>query len=226
MKKIIIVFSSLVLLLILAILGLVYFDNYSKETPISCGESITDFEGNLYNTISIGNRCWLKENLKSRTDSSGKKIDRYCYNNDEKNCDIYGGLYRWETIENKPENYGGFQGICPNGWHIPYSGEFEELLNSIPNKNYSDLLSGGNSGFNSILGGYGGGIKAYFEKEDTSRYWSSTNVIERPVFLNISKKNNVVEAGIYRLPKLYLLSVRCLKNYESGLINALLDRPN
>ena len=53
-------------------------------------------------------------------------IEKYCYNDDENICTIYGALFQWDemmqytTIE-------GVQGICPPGWHIPTDMEFQVL---------------------------------------------------------------------------------------------------
>jgi len=200
MKKIILI---PIILIILLILSLVYLLNYPiKEAPVSCGEVVIDFEGNLYNTIKIGNSCWMKENLKSKKGPTGNDIQRFCYDNKEENCDSDGGLYAWKVVEHKKENYGGFQGICPDNWHIPYTYELENLYANI-NNNISE--------FNIAFAGYKGDTEKYFEKDLTENYWSSIRKNQMPYYLKIKQKDNE-KNGIYRNPMSYALSVRCIKN--------------
>ena len=71
------------------------------------------------------------------------KIERYCYDNDTTNCDRYGGLYQWAEMMQLPsecntkscadliqENH---QGICPNGWRLMTSADFEFIVKSNGN---------------------------------------------------------------------------------------------
>ena len=46
-----------VIILIFLILVLCFYKSY--------GQTVTDINGNLYNTVVIGNQEWLKENLKT-----------------------------------------------------------------------------------------------------------------------------------------------------------------
>jgi uncharacterized protein (TIGR02145 family) len=50
-------------------------------------------------------------------------IERYCYNDDPANCDLFGGLYQWSEAMQYVETSGA-RGICPEGWHIPTTMEF------------------------------------------------------------------------------------------------------
>jgi uncharacterized protein (TIGR02145 family) len=117
-------------------------------------------DGKIYNTVSIGSQCWMAQNLNTgkriRGDSvqtNNGKIEKYCYNNDETNCDVYGGLYLWKEWMNytTPSNLNpsNRQGICPAGWHIPSDGEWcqmEQVLESTIICNswnwHGDLLGG------------------------------------------------------------------------------------
>jgi uncharacterized protein (TIGR02145 family) len=107
--------------------------------------TVTDSEGNVYNTVLIGEQCWMKENLNIGTMICGGYgidqlnngiIEKYCYNNDPNLCDAYGGLYQWREMMDYGDEPGA-QGICPNGWHIPTEDEWLQL------RNYVGFLNGG-----------------------------------------------------------------------------------
>jgi uncharacterized protein (TIGR02145 family) len=117
------------------------YNGYGYSVPLNvsqstlacwvCGQPITDVrDGMTYNTVQIGTQCWLKKNLNIGTKIPGAQeqanngtIEKYCYNNDEANCDIYGGLYQWEEMMQYVTTQGA-KGICPNGWHIPTDEEW------------------------------------------------------------------------------------------------------
>lgn len=94
--------------------------------------TVTDTDGNVYNTVLIGNQCWMNENLNTTKDAAGSPITRYCYSDNLNNCDLYGGLYNWPTLMNgasgSNSNPSGVQGICPTGWHVPSDAEWTQLV--------------------------------------------------------------------------------------------------
>lgn len=91
------------------------------DTGIPCpGIPTVNYAGKTYNTVQIGDQCWLKENLNYETTNS------WCYDNNTANCNTYGRLYTWLAAMNGSTTEGA-QGICPDGWHIPTLAEFEEL---------------------------------------------------------------------------------------------------
>jgi uncharacterized protein (TIGR02145 family) len=109
---------------------------------ITSGEPCPDaptvtWGGQIYQTVQIGNQCWLEENLNVGTmiegtieQSNNGTIEKYCYDNDESNCDTYGGLYQWnETMQYNTAE--GSQGICPDGWHVPTDAEFKILEGTV-----------------------------------------------------------------------------------------------
>jgi len=106
---------------------------------VSCHSAkVKDVDGNSYNTITIGNQIWLKENLKVTRFNDGTPIPlvrdndswitqtgpAYCwYANDSANKDIYGALYNFHTVDSKK--------LCPTGWHVPDQADWYELVNII-----------------------------------------------------------------------------------------------
>jgi uncharacterized protein (TIGR02145 family) len=120
------------------ILGTAYGNDTTFTTlPLwACGSPIIDTrDGQAYNTVMIGNQCWMAQNLNTGTRVSGSTnqtnnsiIEKYCYNDLESNCDIYGGLYQWNEMmdytgsSNSNPSYR--QGICPPGWHVPSDAEW------------------------------------------------------------------------------------------------------
>jgi uncharacterized protein (TIGR02145 family) len=106
--------------------------NVERIMNIPCPNcpTVTDADGNIYNTVQIGNFCWMAENLNVgiRIDGQNNQSDngiteKYCYNDNPANCADYGGLYQWdELMQYAPSDegiIGSTQGICPEGWHIP-----------------------------------------------------------------------------------------------------------
>ena len=97
---------------------------------------ITDIDGNVYDTVTIGTQTWMKENLKTTHYADGSAIPLvndnaawinlttpgYCwYDNDRATyAQTYGALYNWHTV-----NTGK---LCPTGWHVPTSAEWETLI--------------------------------------------------------------------------------------------------
>ncbi len=105
----------------------------------SCGDGLV-YEGQSYATVLIGTQCWMAENLNvgTKINSTGSgyqqqdngTIEKYCYNNDETNCDIYGGLYEWpEAMQYATTE--GVQGICPAEWHLPTDNEWKILEGTV-----------------------------------------------------------------------------------------------
>ncbi len=104
----------------------------SQDNPFICGQSIT-YGGQNYNTVQIGDQCWLAENLNigsminsTQSPSNNSTKEKYCYNNLSTNCDTYGGLYSWNEMMDY-QSVEGSQGICPTGWHIPTDDEYKTL---------------------------------------------------------------------------------------------------
>lgn len=108
----------------------------STDTIRDCPDSI-EYSGQWYNVVLIGDQCWMAENLNvgTRIDASqdqtdNSTIEKYCYDNDESNCDTYGGLYQWnEMMQYITQD--SAQGICPDGWHIPGDEEWKVLEGTV-----------------------------------------------------------------------------------------------
>ena len=113
-------------------------DNFNPEANIddgSCEYSCIDIDGNVYNTIIIGEQEWMAENLEVTHYRNGDSIPNVTvnaewsnlttgafstYDNDQSNSDVYGNLYNWYTIEDA-------RGVCPEGWHLPSDAEIQTL---------------------------------------------------------------------------------------------------
>jgi uncharacterized protein (TIGR02145 family) len=142
--------------------GTAYGTQVSFTTPPSGGQTgtVTDFDGNVYNTVTIGSQVWMAENLKTTKYSDGSNIPfvntkaswgglpttnkAFCWYNDNiSNRDIYGALYTWAGAMNggtgSSTNPSGVQGVCPTGWHLPSDAEWTELETKLAGSS----LSGG-----------------------------------------------------------------------------------
>ena len=96
---------------------------------IASAGTVTDADGNVYQTVRIGNQVWMAENLRVTKYNDGSAIPldtsiatwnnattpKYCfYNNttDSGSIKKYGALYNWYVVS--PAN---LKKIAPAGWH-------------------------------------------------------------------------------------------------------------
>jgi len=99
-------------------------------------ETVSDIDGNVYHSVTIGTQVWMVENLKTTKFSDGTSIPLitdatewhnlvtpgYCWNNNNEvtHKDTYGALYNWYAV-----NSGN---LCPTGWHIPSEDHWSALI--------------------------------------------------------------------------------------------------
>ena len=103
--------------------------------PCPNAATLTDYDGNQYNTVQIGQQCWMKENLKTTHYADGSTVTFKYPNNTASTATAYGLLYNWDAVMNgalsSSANPSYVQGICPTGWHLPSRGEFEQLTSYV-----------------------------------------------------------------------------------------------
>ena len=109
--------------------------SYNSQ-PCAGTSTVTDYDGNIYPTIQIGQQCWMKENLRTTHYADGEiiPIGAGCYypNGDAGNRAQYGLLYTWYAATRNVasgSNPSGVRGACPYGWHVPSDAEWDQLLN-------------------------------------------------------------------------------------------------
>jgi uncharacterized protein (TIGR02145 family) len=110
--------------------------------------NITDVDGNVYQTVRIGNQVWMAENLRVTKYNDGSDIPlttsasnwiysapKYCFYKNITNADSvrkYGALYNWFVLSSaNPKN------IAPTGWHVPTNAEWDTLQNYLIRKGYN-----------------------------------------------------------------------------------------
>ena len=123
--------------LIMAILFFSFSCSKDKTTnpDPTGGTTVTDIDGNVYQTVTIGSQVWMAENMKvthyrngdlipNVTDSTewtslttGARCD---YDNDADNVSVYSRLYNWFAVND-------IRGIAPTGWHVPTDEEWKQL---------------------------------------------------------------------------------------------------
>ena len=182
-------------------------DNNSNSVDNS---QLSDFEGNVYNVLEVGDQLWTTENLKVKTYRDGTPIPfvenyeqwsnlttgAWCYvNNDPSTEEVYGILYNLYAINNP-------RGLSPEGSRIPTANDYYHLATSqgvyqfgsndfdifkkflsvdVPWNYYNTNVLGDNSsGFNSRPAGMRIGASEF---PAFSRYASfGTNTIEITTF--------------------------------------------
>jgi uncharacterized protein (TIGR02145 family) len=108
---------------------------------LNAQERVTDIDGNVYNTVTIGSQKWMQENLKTTHYSNGDSIGttwpatyyymseskpkyQWSYSGNDSLSDIYGRLYTWYAATDN-------RNVCPIGWHLPSYSEWKSLIDYL-----------------------------------------------------------------------------------------------
>ena len=159
--------------------------------------SVTDIDGNVYETAAIGNQVWMAENLKVTHYRDGTEItpvtditawtklstEAYCYyDNNSSNGDTYGALYNWYAVSDS-------RNIAPAGWHVPTDEEWQTLVDYLGGSgvaggkmketgkthwDYPNTGATNESGFSALPGGYRNLANGHYYNVGSSGYfWSA-----------------------------------------------------
>ena len=110
-------------------IGTTYGNELIFTTKILSESQMMDIDGNIYNTITIGNQTWMIENLRTTKYRNGNTIStsspaskningenspkyQWAYEANENNVSTYGRLYTWYAATDS-------RNIAPTGWRVP-----------------------------------------------------------------------------------------------------------
>ena len=198
-------------------------------------KTLTDLrDGQTYKTVTIGDQTWMAENLNYASDSMS-----WCYDNDPANCAKYGRLYTWAaamdsvgtwTTNGKGCGYNKtcsptypVRGVCPEGWHLPSTTEFETLFTAVGGQDSAGTVlkstggwyNDGNGtyafGFSALPAGLRNGTGGYYYEGDYAYFWSSTEYYSNYAY-SMYLYYGYDFAGLDYYNKDFGRSVRCVKD--------------
>ena len=191
----------------------------SITLTVTSGATVTDIDGNVYNTVTIGTQTWMKENLKVTKYRNGDAIGtttasisndssskyQWAYNNDESNAATYGRLYTWYAATDS-------RGVCPTGWHVPTDAEWTTLIDYLGGYSVAGgrMKEAGSSGWTALLGGF----RHYLGTSNFMGYqgfwWSATEI--EPNNASIRKLDSGTSVWSSDDSKETGFSVRCVRD--------------
>lgn len=110
-----------------------------KEPEVYNPGTVTDIDGNVYQTIVIGKAVWMAENLRTTKYRNGDAIPEitdsepwetttegaFCnYDNSTGWAAIYGKLYNWYAVNDS-------RNLAPEGWHVATEQDWQNLSSSL-----------------------------------------------------------------------------------------------
>lgn len=142
-----------------------YLNIAGKKCTLIRQVGVADAEGNRYETQSIGNQVWMKENLRTLRYRNGDPIPTGLSDSvwasitygacslqgSSGNDTAFGLLYNWYAASDS-------RGLCPQGFHVPADAEWTILENFLGGRNAA-----------------GGKLKATGTVEAGDGFWLSPN---------------------------------------------------
>jgi len=227
---------SSVFIVIISIIVFTFLIQSCEKYPTSSDNkttgTVTDIDGNVYQTVKIGDQWWMAENLRVIWYRNGDVIPKvtdgiewarlstgaYCnYNNNDSNAYIYGSLYNWYSVNDS-------RGLAPEGWHVPSDAEWKTLASYLG----GDAVAGGKmkesgtmhwanpgatneSGFSALPGGYRYANGTYDLMGYYAFYWSTTEFSSYYAWYR-ELRDGESEVRHYYNGKVQGYSVRCIKD--------------
>ncbi len=205
----------------------------------SAQSSVTDIDGNSYQTVDIGSQTWIKENLKVTHYLNGDVIptitdDAQWINltsgatcNYHNVASDYGKLYNFFAVSDP-------RGLCPDGWHVPSDLDWTTLIvycggegtaGSVLKESGTTHWSAPNagttneSGFTALPGGWRWYVSGSFSGQgDAGTWWSSTaSNNDESYTREMYYDDNSVPSNTDK--KIGGNSVRCVKANINGINN-------
>jgi len=213
-----------------------YAPTEQLNSEITYGEFLDTRDYQMYKTVTIGKQTWMAQNLNYDYNEGSAKS--YCYDNDEGYCSKYGRLYTWAAAMdsaavfskagegcgygNECSSSGPIRGVCPDGWHLPITGEWNALFTSVGGvdvaggelKSFSGWNSDGNGddsfGFAVLPAGYRTNYGGFNNAGSLAYFWSST---ESSRYTAYDWYFHYGRTGVYSYGgnEYYGRSVRCLR---------------
>ncbi len=216
------------------IIGTTYGNEVTFTTSGSQTETVTDIDGNVYQTVKIGSQVWMVENLKVTKYRNGDQIPvitdytqwdplttgaRVTNTSVQGYVNTYGWFYNWYAVSDN-------RSICPAGWHIPSKDELSTLSDYLG----GDTVSGGKlkesgtvhwnspnyystneSGFTALPGAFYFTGPGYVTPGDFGTWWTSTEYNSTDSW-NWNLDNS--STGLYKVynKKSSGFSIRCVKD--------------
>jgi uncharacterized protein (TIGR02145 family) len=219
---------------------IVLFAGLALVTCSTRAQTVTDIDGNVYNTVTIGNQVWMKENLKVTHYRNGDPIPNvttsagwsnlstgaYCnYGNNPNQAITYGRLYNWYAATDRRQ-------LAPEGWHVATDAEWTTLTDfagglgvaggKLKERGSTHWLSPNTGatndyGFTALPGGLIERDGTFWSIQFIASWWCSTeaNASEgwaRGIFSDAI----YVDRGGYYSKKIGF-SIRCVKDETSGM---------
>ncbi len=220
----------------LALLGIGASAQQNKSTA-QASATVTDIDGNIYKTVTIGNQGWMAEDLKTTRYRNGDLISttspatldissestpkyQWAYAGDESNVATYGRLYTWYAVSDS-------RSVCPAGWHVPSDAEWQTLIDFLGgeraaqgklkeagtthwNSPNSDATN--ESGFTALPGGNRFNNEPFKGLGDFTHWWTATEYDAKFAWRRVMSKNAPEDhTGGWADKKIGWL-VRCLKD--------------
>lgn len=215
------------------IIGLMVMVSSSCKKDNEIMGTVTDIDGNVYHTITIGTQVWMVENLKTTHYNDGTDLSNVTddfnwaaletggyrnYDNEESYAETYGRLYNWYAVESGK--------LCPTGWHVPTDAEWITLTDFLGGEtvaggklkeagtahwNSPNTDATNTSGFTALPGGCLSYTLTYDNMRNFGYWWTSTAYNSVVVYYrSLYSTRGSINKSYYS--KQVGFSVRCIKD--------------